>query len=366
MDPVNKKIAVGLVIAALVGAGSGYLGSFIQKPHDYTWSHGEVTSSRGGRVSEPLDGARNSYVVQAVEKSGPAVVGIAVKIYKQDVFNNAIPVGGGVGSGVLYDNEGHIITNNHVVARSNGTVQVYLSNGESVDGKVIGADEDSDLAVVKIDLPSGIQPIELGDSDDLHVGEPTIAIGSPLALEYQGTVTTGVISALSRTVDDPKQRIPLLQTDAAINPGNSGGALLDAEGRLIGINSSKVVKEGYEGMGFAIPINEARRVVDSIIKHGRAIRPYLGVTAIDKKIAEHNRFTYKGDGLYLLKVAGDGPAGQAGLRKGDIITAVDGKTVKYRIDLTEALDKHEPGDTVQITYLRGGSSNTVDVTVGSD
>ena len=265
----------------------------------------------------------------------------------------------------MIDNDGHIVTNNHVVAGAkNGEVTVSLSNGSTVTGTVIGTDAQTDLAVVKIDPPKDIQPIKIGDSDSLQVGEPAIAIGNPLGLEFKGSVTSGVISALARTIDDQGQRFPLIQTDAAINPGNSGGALINADGELIGINSSKISKEGVEGMGFAIPINSAMTVVDSIIKNGKVVRPYIGVWAVDRQTAARNNVSYEGEGLLIVQLDANGPAAKAGLVEGDTIAQIDGKNISTLLELKEKIDAKSPGDTVLVSYTHNGKMKSTQLKLG--
>ena len=321
--------------------------------------------SENTKQTKPLTESRNTYVVQAAKKSGPAVVGITTQVFQKDIFNRTIYAGEGVGSGVLIDNEGHIVTNNHVVAGAkNGEVTVSLSDGSTVTGTVIGTDSQTDLAVAKITAPKNIQPITIGDSDSLQVGEPAIAIGNPLGLEFKGSVTSGVISALARTIDDQGQRFPLIQTDAAINPGNSGGALLNADGELIGINSSKVSKEGVEGMGFAIPINSAKSIIDSIIKNGKVIRPYLGIWAVDRQTAARNNVSYEGEGLLIVQLDSTGPIAQAGIVEGDTIAQVDGKDVSTLIELKEQIDSKSPGDTILVSYTHNGKMKSAQVKLG--
>lgn len=354
-----KKQIIACAITLCVGVGGGYY--FFGAPAGTQQS---VVANQT-KQTKPLTDARNTYVVQAAKKSGPAVVGITTQVFQKDIFNRTIYAGEGVGSGVLIDNEGHIVTNNHVVSGArNGEVTVSLSDGTTVKGTVMGTDEQSDLAVVKIDPPKNIQPVAIGDSDSLQVGEPAIAIGNPLGLEFKGSVTSGVISALARTIDDQGQRFPLIQTDAAINPGNSGGALLNADGELIGINSSKISKEGVEGMGFAIPINSAKPIIDSIIKNGKVIRPYLGVWAVDRQTAARNNVTYEGDGLLIVQLDPAGPVARAGIAEGDTITQIDGKDVSTLIELKEQIDAKSPGDTILVSYTHNGKMKSTQVTLG--
>lgn len=354
-----KKQIIACAIALCVGVGGGYY--FFGTPAGTEQS--VVTNQT--KQTKPLPEARNTYVVQAAKKSGPAIVGITTQVFQKDIFNRTIYAGEGVGSGVLIDNEGHIVTNNHVVSgASNGEVTVSLSDGTTVKGTVMGTDEQSDLAVVKIDPPKNIQPVAIGDSDSLQVGEPAIAIGNPLGLEFKGSVTSGVISALARTIDDQGQRFPLIQTDAAINPGNSGGALLNADGELIGINSSKISKEGVEGMGFAIPINSAKPIIDSIIKNGKVIRPYLGVWAVDRQTAARNNVSYEGEGLLIVQLDSTGPVARAGIVEGDTIAQIDGKNVSTLIELKEQIDAKSPGDTILVSYTHNGKMKSAQVKLG--
>ena len=355
----RKKWLTALVAVLLIGAGIA--GGF--KIHE-TFFGGQTYSGNLNQLQEPakseaISDARNTAVVQAAKKVGPAVVGITTKVYNRDIFNRKVLVGEGVGSGIIFDKSGYIATNNHVVGTAK-TVIVSLADGQSTEGTVVGRDEKTDLAVVKINVEN-LPVAEFGDSDSLQVGETAIAIGNPLGLEFQGTVTAGVISSLNRTIGVEGEGMKLIQTDAAINPGNSGGALVDADGKVIGINSAKISKEGVEGLGFAIPINTARPILESLIKNGKVSRPYLGFYGLDKKMAA--RFGMKLDvsGVYVYKVIAGGPLDQAGLRHGDVITQVGDTTIEAFTDLQDALSKARPGDTVTVTFDRNGSSQSANV-----
>ena len=219
--------------AAVVLIAVGVFGGF--KIHDAFFTpsgtyNGTVNQLQEPSKSDSISDARNTAVVQAAKKVSPAVVGITTKVYNRDMFNRKVLVGEGVGSGVIFDKAGYIVTNNHVVGTAK-TVIVSLADGQSTEGTVVGRDEKTDLAVVKIKMDN-LPVAEFGDSDSLQVGEPAIAIGNPLGLEFQGTVTVGVISSLNRTIGAEGQSMKLIQTDAAINPGNSGGALVDADGKV--------------------------------------------------------------------------------------------------------------------------------------
>ena len=308
-----------------------------------------------------ISDARNTPIVRAAQAVGPAVVGITNKGMVRDFFSRKkVMVEQGQGSGVIFDAAGFIATNYHVVANSS-EIMVSLADGRSIPGKVLGVDPATDLAVVKVEeanLPVAV----LGDSDTLLVGEPAIAIGNPLGLEFKGSVTTGVISALNRPLDIGERRFKLIQTDAAINPGNSGGALVNADGMVVGINSAKIAYAGVEGIGFAIPINSARPILQSIIERGRVVRAYLGIGALDKSSAEK----YGNDlriekGVYIVNLAPNGPAVKAGLQPGDIIVKVAGKDVNDLPELRTVLDSQAVGSQVEVVALRKGQPKTFNV-----
>lgn len=307
-----------------------------------------------------ISAARNTPVVRASLKVGPSVVGITNKAYARDMYNRPVMIERGAGSGVIFESNGLIVTNFHVVASAEELV-VSLADGRSFPGRVIGGDEATDLAVVKINVDN-LPIAEFGDSDSLLVGEPTIVIGNPLGLEFRGSVTTGVISALNRTLDIGERRFRLIQTDAPINPGNSGGALLNADGMLIGINSSKIAVSGVEGIGFAIPINTVKPIIKALIQDGRVIRPYLGVGLVDRDIAA--RYGYDLDlttGIYVAKVYNNTPASKADIRVGDIILSIHGQAIKTNADIREVLDKLSIGSTVGVDILRNGKTITLNI-----
>jgi serine protease Do len=304
-------------------------------------------------VEEKMSSARNTPIVKAAKKVGPAVVGITNKALVRDYFNRTQLVEKGSGSGVIYSKDGLIATNNHVVEGARELV-VSLPDGKTYSGRVLGTDPTTDLAVVKIDADEDLTVAEFGDSDSLMVGEPAIAIGNPLGMEFRGSVTAGVISALNRSVDVGERRFKLIQTDAAINPGNSGGALVNADGQVIGINSAKIAASGVEGIGFAIPINEAKPILEELAKNGRIARPFLGASLIDEDTAK--RFGIGLDlrgGLFVARLVQDGPAYRGGIRPNDIILKFNGKSVKSVADLRDYLNQCKVGDTVPVTILRG-------------
>lgn len=314
------------------------------------------------KAEQQLSSARNTPIVAAAKRVGPAVVGITNKAYVRDFFNRVELRERGTGSGVIYDKNGYIATNNHVVEGASEIV-VSLTDGRTVKGKVLGADAATDLAVVKID-EKDLPVATFGDSDTLQVGEPAIAIGNPLGLEFRGSVTAGVISALNRSIEIGERKFQLIQTDAAINPGNSGGALVNADGEVVGINSAKIALGGVEGIGFAIPVNTAKPILDELASRGRIARPYLGASLLDKETAD--RFGFDMDlqgGIFLVKVVAGSPAAKAGLRAGDIILSFNGSKVSSAVDLRTKLAECKVGDQVAVEYIRNGIKRTMNVTL---
>lgn len=303
--------------------------------------------------------ARNTPVVRVAKSVGPAVVGITNKAVARDLFNRAVETEG-VGSGVIFRQDGYIVTNNHVIAGAKELI-VSLSDGNSVNGELVGADEMTDIAVIKVnakDLPMA----KFGNSDDVMVGEPAIAIGNPMGLEFQGSVTVGVISALNRTLELNDRRVKLLQTDAAISPGNSGGALVNADGEVIGINSAKLATNGVEGMGFAIPINTVQTIINELMEKGYVARPYLGVTIFDKQTAARYGYSLSIErGVYVFQIAIGGPADKAGLQRGDILLSIDDKDVNSVAEVRNDIAARKVGDKIKLKYDRDGKEHTIEV-----
>lgn len=325
-----------------------------------TASVAQTESAPAAKVdTSNLSAARNTPAVRAAKAVGPSVVGITNKAVVRDWFNNPVETEG-AGSGVVFRADGYIVTNNHVVSGAKEII-VSLADGRSLKGKLIGADEVTDLAVVKVEA-SDLPVATFGDSDGIVVGEPAIAIGNPLGLEFQGSVTSGVISALNRTLDISDKRVKLLQTDAAINPGNSGGALVNADGQVIGINSAKVAANGVEGMGFSIPSNTVQAIIKELMEKGYVARPYLGVTIFDPSTAARYGYQLNIDkGVYVFRLTLGGPADKAGLQRGDIILKMGDKEVNSVSELRQQVGEHKVGDSVKITFDRNGTTHTVDI-----
>ena len=354
--PHTATLLAGILIGAVLVLGCG-LSSNPKKEVG-----GAPPSAALGAVnaSQVVSEARNTPIVRAAQSVGPAVVGITNKAFARDGFNRLVLVEKGTGSGVLFDEKGYVATNFHVVADAQELI-VSLSDGRSFKGRVLGVDAATDLAVVKIDGDK-LPVARFGDSDGILVGEPAIAIGNPLGLEFRGSVTAGVISALNRSIDVGDRRFKLIQTDAAINPGNSGGALVNADGLVIGINSAKVAAGGVEGIGFAIPVNAAKPILQSIIEKGRVVRAYLGVGLIDQQMAARYGYDLQlENGVYVAKLFNGGPAAKAGLIVGDIILSINGTSVKSVADLRAVLDNLDIGQKVQMDINRDGNISTVTV-----
>ena len=320
---------------------------------------GSAVQDKPAAQAQEASDARNTPVVRAAKAVGPAVVGITNKAVARDWFNNPVQVEG-AGSGVIFRKDGYIVTNNHVISGAKEII-VSLADGRSLPGKLVGADELTDLAVVKVDADD-LPTAELGDSDDIMVGEPAIAIGNPMGLEFQGSVTSGVISALNRSLEINDSVLKVLQTDAAINPGNSGGVLVNADGKVIGINSAKIARSDIEGMGFAIPINTVKDIVNDLMTSGKVTRPYLGVGIFDKETAARYGYILNVDkGVYIENITVNGPAYKAGLRRGDIILSIGDKETNKVSDVRNTILDSKVGDTVKVKYERDGSVSTVDV-----
>ena len=358
MNEIYKRLApyfIVAVIGALIGGSLvlGYGGQYQAKP--VPANQAAPGSLAAPKAYAQLSEARNTPVVRAAQAVGPAVVGIVNKAYARDNFNRRVVVDQGAGSGVIFDSTGYIVTNNHVVENAQ-ELAISLADGRTFTGRVVGTDPYTDLAVVKVDA-TGLPAAVLGDSDSLVVGEPAIAIGNPLGMEFRGSVTVGVISALNRSIDIGERRFKLIQTDAAINPGNSGGALVNADGFVVGINSAKISVAGVEGIGLSIPVNTARPIIQSIIEKGRVIRAYLGVGVIDRSMAARYGYELKFDkGVYVARIVPGGPAAKAGLHEGDIILKIAGTETNSAVDLRSALDTQAVGSQVEVIAVRNGQT----------
>jgi putative serine protease PepD len=346
---------IGAIVVA--GVGGGLIGAAIASPNSSSSAAGTAEASCA--------------VTPVADKAQPSVVTVS-----------AVPAsgkGGSTGSGEVYKSDGYILTNNHVIAAaaSGGKVEVLFANGTSEPATIVGRDVLTDLAVLKAQLPSGVPAINIGSAESLSVGEPVVALGSPLGLA--GTVTSGIVSALDRTVQVPAENdssallVAAVQTDAAINPGNSGGALVNCDGQLVGIPSAGAAVPtsagessggGSIGLGFAIPVDSAVTVADEIIATGHATHSYFGLETVALPDAAAKQANIPG-GLFVAGVVAGGPAEKAGLQAGDIITTIDGKQATSNLQLQEVTLTKNPGETVDLEYLRGGKSGKTTVTLGA-
>ncbi len=339
----SPKKFVALVLAAglMIGTVFGYgMDNFLPNPGN---DSNKVYASAVENTRILYNGTV-SPVVPIAEKVSPSIVAISLKTKGRDFFGRVYE-GSGTGSGIIINDQGNIVTNNHVVEGADD-IMVILSDGKQLEAKLVGRDEQTDLAVIKVD-PKGLKSAELGDSSKLKVGELAVAIGSPMGTEYAGSVTAGIISGLNRKVSVGDNSIKLIQTDAAINPGNSGGALVNSDGQVIGINTIKFAETTVEGMGFAIPINEAKPIIDNLIQNKKISRPYLGIggrTVTDEEVEQYK----VPHGVLVTSTVEFSGADRAGIGRGSIITKFDGKSVKTIEDLVAEIQKHKVGDVVKV------------------
>lgn len=309
--------------------------------------------------------------INVAQKVRPSIVGIEVEYSVNSLFSQ-----GGTataeGSGIIMSEDGYILTNNHIVNSTStnsyyevsnaSKVTVYLYNDETAyEAKIIGTDEQTDLAVIKIEK-TGLTAAEIGNSDEVQVGEFSMAIGNPLGM--QSSVTGGLISAVNRKVTDSDGKTyTLIQTDAAINSGNSGGALVNAEGKVIGINTLKLAGTGIEGMGFAIPINSTLDIYEQLIQYNKVKRPYIGITGIDldEKTANYNKLVV---GIYVKAIDDFSSAEKAGIKIGDVIIAADGTNITTMDELNTIKNTHKIGDTMTLKVNRTGNEIDITLTLG--
>ena len=315
--------------------------------------------------------------VFAANKILPSIVGIEVSYTttSNSIFGFGSPstsTATATGSGIIISEDGYIVTNNHVVDTSSSNsysyydiseatsvkVKLYGSD-ETYDAKIVGKDSQTDLAVLKIDK-TDLTAAEFADSDQAVVGEFVMAVGSPLGLDT--TVTTGIISAVNREVESEGTKYVCLQTDAAINSGNSGGALVNSDGKVIGINTLKLSSSGVEGIGFAIPINSTLDVISQLKDHNKVLRPYIGISGIDLDDSTAKRYNLV-LGVYVKTVQSFSPAEKAGLQSGDVIIQADGKDIKTMDELNEIKNSHQIGDTMTLKVNRSGQEKEVTVTL---
>ena len=362
-----------VVVAAVVAGAVGVMSATVTTAYFWGKDQNSVTDHLNlekNNVNISVNEQAISVVEAVAKKVTPCVVGIRTTTSVNSFFGNQQEASG-EGSGVIYKEDGYIITNYHVVEdaitnKKNSKIEVFLDSSaeNSKVATVVGYNISADLAVIKINV-TGLPAIEIANSDEIKVGQYVITVGNPGGLEFMDSVTYGVISGLNRVVSSDSD-IGLIQTDAAINPGNSGGALVDATGKLVGINSSKIVSEEFEGMGFAIPSNVTVEICNKIISKENSPEPYIGITLSEKYTAEVLKFYGYPTGAVVLSVYNGSPAYDAGLRKGDIITEFDGKTVSDYNALGSLMNECEPDQKISVKLYRSGRYYTTTITVGSN
>ncbi|HEV3408026.1 MAG TPA: trypsin-like peptidase domain-containing protein [Gaiellaceae bacterium] len=360
--PSRRSLTAGalLLAAALAGGGVGAATSIAVGNGGTTTT--VVREARGADEATPASASSADAlsVSEIYRRASASVVEITVT---GGAGSAPVPFGGerpqpqAQGSGFVYDDEGHIVTNAHVVDGAD-SVEVTFSDGSSYEARVVGTDPSTDLAVLDVEAPARqLEPLPLGDSDALRVGDGVVAIGSPYGLE--ATVTSGIVSALHRRIDAPNgySIAGAIQTDAAINRGNSGGPLLNADAEVVGVNAQiESAAGGNDGVGFAIPSNTVRSVVGQILSTGRVEHAYLGVSLAERDGAS---------GAEIADVRSGSPAERAGLEAGDVITRVDGRAVETTEDVHRAIESKKPGDELELTVDRDGATRTVTATLGS-
>ncbi|MBQ7026721.1 MAG: trypsin-like peptidase domain-containing protein [Peptococcaceae bacterium] len=356
-------VATGLICSIVGGSIGGVVGANIAQSKYEEMNYTQSDTDRDTAIQLVGNQSEISPVIAIAKKVMPSVVGVhtygTYSYWGRQITNMEL----GSGSGVIYSEDGYIITNYHVIEDATSVV-VTLSDEQEYEAVIIGADEASDLAVLKIDAGRKLPAAELGNSSELQIGELVVAIGNPLG--YDNTVTDGIVSGLNRQLSDYTDEMTLIQTNAAINSGNSGGALVNGRGEVIGINSAKLLASNAEGMGFALSIDEVKPLVEQLITQGHVSRPYMGVTIdsqyqVDEETAERYEIPM---GIMIYEVAENSPAEQAGLREGDIIYKVNDTLIQSFDDLSELIDSSQVGDTLRVLANRDGKKVICDVVLG--
>jgi S1-C subfamily serine protease len=366
-----KKIKKGrkilaIILVVILSAGAGFGGGIAAM----YFGPGMIGSVSQNVTINPNDKISTAEAI--ADKVLPSVVGISTstEVTYQSFFGEQKGVQNGVGTGIIVDEKGYILTNSHVVSDGTAeTITVQLTDGREVPGKVLWNDKSIDLAIVKIDAPN-LTAAELGDSETVKIGAYAAAIGNPLGMAFDRSVTQGIISGLNRSITVSEgQQTPitmdgLIQTDASINSGNSGGPLLNSAGQVIGINSAKA--QSAEGLGFAIPINTAKPIVEEIKEKGEFQRSYIGIkgaSVADYLQAYPDAKLGTDTGVYVVQIYTDSPAAKSGMKEGDIITELEDKKVETMTQLISDLFQYRPGDEVKLTVLRDGREMTLNVTL---
>lgn len=350
-----------LVIVALIAGFIGSIFTYVVLDNKISNITNTVTSSTSQNVKYEIE-STNSPVVAIAKKAGPSIVGVKVNYVSQSIFG-ALQESDEEGSGIIYSEDGYIITNYHVIesaiTNTNAEVTVTLSDEESYTATIVGGDEVTDLAVLKIEKDNLIAA-EFGKSSEIEVGEIAVAIGNPLGQELAGSVTGGYISALNRKITTDGRTYKLIQTDAAINPGNSGGALVNSKGQVIGINTVKIGATGVEGIGFAIPSDDALPIIKELIQNKKIVRPYIGISGGNLNKTNAKMYDLP-EGILVTQVLSNSPAKKAGIQRGDVIIGADGKDIATMEELNEIKNAKNVGDTMVLKIYR--SKKEIEVTV---
>lgn len=357
------------VLSAVIGVVSSTVIFNLADKDDNIQIPSQQNTETTSNVNISIDETASSIAEAVAIKASDSVVGIRTTTAVTSFFGGS-GESTGTGSGVIYSSDGYIITNYHVIEEAansrNSKIEVFVENEteNSYQATVVGYNISTDLAVLKIDA-KGLQAVEIGDSDELKVGQYVITIGAPGGLEFMDSVTYGIISGLDRVVSTDSS-LKLIQTDAAINPGNSGGALLDSQGRLIGINSSKIVAEEFEGMGFAIPVGTVVEKCNKIIARENEPTPYIGISVSEKYTSQVLAYYGYPSGAVVLSVADDSPAHKAGISRGDIITKFNGTEIEEYTQLDDIINDLDPGSKVEVEIYRSGKYYKTNIEVISN
>ena len=380
----------GWFLAGLVGAILGGLLVFFALPAlsnflPYEMNLGEEATDQQGQTVEDTGPVKNvsvdvnSAITDIVDEVSDAVVGV-VNLQEAGFWSETGEAG--TGSGVIYKKEGKdafVVTNHHVIEGAS-QVEISLSDGTRVPAEILGSDVLTDLAVLRVDANKITKVAQFGDSDAVKPGEPVIAIGNPLGLQFSGSVTQGIISGTERAIPIDENgdgqvdwNAEVLQTDAAINPGNSGGALINLDGKVIGINSMKIAQAAVEGIGLSIPANHAIPIIEDLEKYSEVRRPYMGIgmRSLNEVSSYHKEQTLKlpqdiNEGVIVMSVVPVSPAAQAGLQEFDVITQFAGENIKDIIDLRKILYNQEVGDTIELTFYRNGEKMSGKMKLGEE
>lgn len=373
-----KRFIATVLVSAIVGCGAGVFGSeLVLRQERLQAPKAEVTLSQSETIKSPLKTSNHS-VVEVAKAVMPAVVGVntyakAGNLFRGSGLPNFLPNFNeearneysqiSYGSGVVISEDGLIITNYHVI-QNGERVSVTLYDGTQHEAEVLGYDAQSDLAVLKVGA-EGLVSVPIGTSKNLQVGESVVAVGNPLSAEFSQTVTDGIISGINRKLKNDTQAFSLIQTNAAINSGNSGGALVDFSGKLIGINTAKISATGVEGIGFAIPIDEAMKIVKELIEKGKIEHAFIGFSGyvLTEEVASQVG-TKEKTGVIVASVVKGGPADKAGIVPYDIIVAADGVAVKNFEDITKLLSQKKPRETMTLSIVRDNQQKDFTITLG--